>query len=136
MTVVVDTSVAVAWYLNETFSTEARRWQDRMLSGQDTLLVPRLHFLEFANVLRTYVRRGELDQALALDIYALHLESPLEITDTITEDILNTAFEYEATAYDAAFILLAITQDAPLITAERTTTPWVVRLGKHAIVVS
>lgn len=133
MNAVLDTSVAVAWYLNEAFSPEARRWQERALSGRDTLIVPNLHFLEFANVLRTYVRRSELEPALACEIHALHTEAPLEIVEPRREDILQTALEYDATAYDAAYIMLSVTLDAPLVTAERTTTPWLTKLGKHAV---
>lgn len=32
-TYVLDTSVSVAWYLDEVFSKAARDWQDRLLSG-------------------------------------------------------------------------------------------------------
>jgi predicted nucleic acid-binding protein len=35
-----------------------------------------------------------------------------------------------ATAYDAVFIALSIANEAPLITAERTTTSWVAKLGR------
>ncbi|HYN43082.1 MAG TPA: hypothetical protein VE129_15000, partial [Thermoanaerobaculia bacterium] len=44
--------------------------------------------------------------------------------------VLATALELDATAYDAVFITLARTLDVPLLTAERKTRPWVVRLGK------
>lgn len=31
--------------------------------------------------------------------------------------------------YDAVYIALCLSLDVPFITAERTTTPWVVKLG-------
>ena len=31
-------------------------------------------------------------------------------------------------------VALALAYDCPLVTAERTTTPWVVTLGKNAVV--
>ena len=34
-------------------------------------------------------------------------------------------------AYNAVYIGLAISRDIPLITAEKTTTPWVSRLREH-----
>lgn len=125
---VLDTSVAVAWYLPEDFSAAARAWRDRMLRGTSTLLVPGLHYWEFANVLRTYVRRGEVTPALAHEIFAVHLDAPLETAEPDRRSVLEVAEEYGATAYDAVYIRLAIEQDVPLLTAERTTTPWVVRL--------
>ena len=44
-------------------------------------------------------------------------------------EVLVTALELDATMYDAVFIALAQKHGVPLLTAERKTTPWVVRLG-------
>lgn len=136
MTIVVDTSVAIAWYLSESFSKPARVWQEKILTGQAHALVPSLHFLEFANVLRTYVRRKEMHPDLANEIYALHLDAPLNVEDPPRDEILRTALEFDASAYDAAFIALAKVYNCPLITAERSTTPWVIKLGKHVVTLS
>ena len=67
-TLVLDTSVAMAWYLPESFAAEARRWQQRLLDGQIELVVPGLHYWEAANVLRTLVTRGEIEAELASEI--------------------------------------------------------------------
>lgn len=131
-TYVLDTSVSVAWYLNEAFSPSAREWQDRLLSGKVRLIVPSLHYWEFANVLRTLVVRGELGQELAFEIYNLHLDAPIEILDPDRGSVLKTALDYGTTAYDATFIDLALSHEAKLITAEKTTTHWVKRLGRMA----
>lgn len=45
--------------------------------------------------------------------------------------VLDTALEYEATAYESVYIALALTRDLPLLTGERTTRPWVVKLGER-----
>jgi hypothetical protein len=45
----------------------------------------------------------------------------------------STALRFGATAYDAVFIALALGEDISLLTAERTTTPWVVKLGKRVV---
>ena len=129
---VLDTSVAVAWYLPESFSSRAREWRDLLLAGKVRLLVPSLHYIEFANVIRTYVRRGELKNSLGQEIYDLHLEAPLEVIDSSREEILQIALEYESTSYDAVFINLALRQKTPILTGERTTTPWVTKLGDLA----
>jgi predicted nucleic acid-binding protein len=126
---VLDTSVAVAWYLPEAFSQAARRWQTKLLRDEVGFCVPNLHYWEFGNVLRSYVRRGELEQELAAEIYALHLEAPLTAVEPDRTHTLANAFEYGATVYDAVYITLCLSLDAPFVTAERTTTPWVVKLG-------
>lgn len=129
---VVDTSVAIAWYLPESFSAPARRWQRRMLEGSVELLVPSLHFWEFANVLRTRVRRGELDAGSAAAVYDLHLDAPIISIDPDRKSVLDVALKFEATAYDAVHLALCIANAIPFLTAERPTTPWIRKLGKLA----
>lgn len=129
-TLVLDTSVAAAWYLPEAFAAGARLWQARLLEGQVRLIVPSLHYWELANVLRTYVRRAELEAGLAAEIYALHLEAPLEVVEPERTDVLKTALELDTTAYDAVFITLSRSLGVPLLTAEKKTTPWVAKLGR------
>ncbi len=89
---VVDTSVAVAWYLPERFSAVARRWQRPMLEGNAELLVPSLHYWEFAHVLRTRVRRRELDAGSATEIYSLHLDAPILLVEPERRSVLDIAF--------------------------------------------
>ena len=131
---VLDTSVAIAWYLPESFTPEALRWQTRLLTGDDRFVVPRLHYWEMANVLRTSVQRGRLTDSLARDVWALHLDAPLEIVEPATGDVLARALELGATAYDAVFVELALSLDLSLLTAERASRPWVAKLGRRAIV--
>jgi len=128
---VLDTSVAIAWYLPETFRSAARAWQSQLLDGRVRLVVPGLHYWEFGNMLRTYVMRSELEADLAKQIWALHLEAPLEVAEPERAEVLATALEYGATVYDAVYIALSRSLDLPLLTAERTTTPWVVKLGRR-----
>jgi predicted nucleic acid-binding protein len=125
---VLDTSVAIAWYLPETFRAAARAWQS-LLDGRVRLVVPGLHYWEPGNALRNYVMRSELEGDLAEQIWALHLEAPLEVAEPERAEVLATALEYGATVYDAVYIALSRSLDLPLLTAERTTTPWVVKLG-------
>lgn len=135
-TVVLDTSVAAAWYLPEKFAAAARTWQQQMLRGATTFVVPRLHHWEMANLLRSYVQRGEIERELAIDIYSLHLEAPLVLREPDAGAVLQTALDYQATAYDAVYIALSIGLDLPILTAERSTRPWIVKLGKRAMRVS
>ena len=133
MTVVVDTSVAIAWYVQESFSRAARHWHEKILNGEAEGIVPSLHYLEFANVLRTYVIRREIPKDLAAALYAVHLDAPVQAVDAPNEVLLETALAYQATAYDAAFIALALQENAVLLTAERSTTPWVVKLKNRVV---
>jgi predicted nucleic acid-binding protein len=130
---VLDTSVAGAWYLPEAFAPEARTFRDRLVRGEIRLLVPSLHYWELGNVLRTYARRGVFDTETAREIFAVHLDAPLEVQEPDRDHVLAVALEYESTVYDAVFIALALENEISLLTAERTTTPWVVRLGDRIV---
>jgi predicted nucleic acid-binding protein len=132
---VVDTSVALAWYLNEEFSPAARIWQEKLLNGTARLIVPSLHYWEFANALRTLTARREIEEGSAHEIWDLHLEAPLELAEPDRTTILKVAFEFGATVYDAVFIALAVTYHVSLLTAERTTTAWVTKLGRRVEVI-
>ena len=95
--------------------------------------MPGLHYWEFGNVLRTYVRRGELDQGLAQEVYITHVEAPLTAAEPDLHRILTAALEFDATVYDAVYICLTLDREVSLLTAERTTTPWVVKLGERVV---
>jgi len=134
--IVLDTSVVLAWYLNEAFSSAARQWQERILAGTVHAMVPALHYQEFANVLRTAVRRKEIEASLAEDISVLHLDAPLDVVEPPRQALLATALAFHCTVYDGVYVALAETHGCVLLTAERATTPWVLKLGKQAISLS
>jgi predicted nucleic acid-binding protein len=129
---VLDTSVAISWYLPESFSSAAKRWQRLLLEGEAELYVPSLQYWEFANVLRTYVRRHALDANTAGEIYALHLEAPVIPAEPDRASVLGVALKYDATVYDAVYVALSIEHQIPLLTAERPSCPWLKKLGKLA----
>ena len=82
-------------------------------------------------MLRTCVLRSELERDLAEQIWALHLEAPLEVAEPERAEVLATALEYGAAVCDAVYVALGRSLELPLLTAERTTTPWVVKLGRR-----
>jgi predicted nucleic acid-binding protein len=129
---VLDASTAVAWYLPQRFSLDARKWQRDMLEQRVRFVVPRLHYWEVANVLRKYVRRLEVPPAEAEHIYSLHLEAPMETAEPDPGQVLEVALKYDTTAYDAVYIALSLSRNMPLVTAERATTGWVAKLGDLA----
>ena len=132
---VMDTSVLIAWYLPETSSKAAKEWRKKLLSDSVKLIVPGLHYWEFGNVLRTYVMRKEISEDLAREIFELHLEAPLEIREPDRTAVFDTAMTYGSTVYDAVFISLSLALDVRLITAEKATTPWAVKLGDKIVAV-
>lgn len=133
---ILDTSVAVNWYINEVFSESARYSQTQLIQNQDRFYVPPLHFLELSTVLRTLVLKKILSVTSAENIYSLHLQAPLQVMELEREKIVEIALAYQATPYDAVFIRLALVTDFPLLTAEKKTQGWVSKLGDLAVVIS
>jgi predicted nucleic acid-binding protein len=129
ITHVLDASVAIAWYIDEAHSHRARRWQAQCLDSSVTFLVPSLHYWEVANALRTYVRRGVLDDALACDIYQTHVEAPLVVMEPARDAVLDVTLHHQMTAYDAVYASLALEQGVAWLTAEKTARPWFGQLG-------
>lgn len=130
---VLDTSVAIAWYVPEAFSESARYWQRQCHDGNIRILIPQLHRFEFGNVLRTQLKRKTLTPTLAEEIYQVHLEAPFICVDPRPANLLTTALEYDATLYDAVYIQLALEHDVSLLTAERGNRGWVRKLGSRAV---
>ncbi len=131
--VVVDASVALAWC----FPDEASEYADRVLvalNGQ-TLVVPAVWGLEIANALLTGERRKRLMRPEILRFVAL-LEglSILQDGQSVRESVSNVlplARDYGLSAYDAAYLELAIRHSVPLATLHRNLQKAAKRAGIH-----
>jgi predicted nucleic acid-binding protein len=118
--VVVDASVALAWCFPDEGSNEA----DRMLASLKGLViwVPAVWSLEIANAILVGERRKRLKQPDITRFIAL-LES-LPITQdrqTVSENVRNLlplGRVHGLSAYDAAYLDLAIRHNAPLATLD------------------
>lgn len=133
---ILDTSIAVSWYIEEVFSESARHYQTQLINNQNRFYIPALHFLEFSNVLRSLTLNKILSRKTADQIYNLHLQAPLHVIEPEHENLLELAFTYQATTYDAVFIQLALLTGFPLLTAEKKTRGWVSKLGDLAVVIA
>jgi predicted nucleic acid-binding protein len=115
--VVVDTSVAVKWFVPEVHSDAAVR----LLEPEIVLCAPGLIGPELANTLWKKTRRGEISRREADEILAAFDNLPLEIVPT--KFLLPAAFEIAATldrtVYDGVYVALAVAQECSLFTANR-----------------
>jgi len=117
---VLDGSVALAWL----FDDEKSPYADAILTRLPAIemLVPRLWHLEVANVLLTSERRKRCSQADTSTWLAFLADLPIVI-DPATEirawtDTLAIARQHGLTAYDAAYLELAIRESVPLATLD------------------
>ncbi|MET0554203.1 MAG: type II toxin-antitoxin system VapC family toxin [Vicinamibacteria bacterium] len=114
--VVVDSSVAVKWFVPEALSEPAAR----LLDPSYELWAPDLLIPEFGNVLWKKLRRGEIRRDEALEIVAALREVPLEIAGSadLVAPALDIAAAYGRTVYDALYVALAVARDCVLVTAD------------------
>jgi predicted nucleic acid-binding protein len=85
-------------------------------------LVPPLWATEVANVLATGERRGRITSADSRTFLAMLAQSPIVIDDRppmdCLPDILSLARDHGLTAYDAAYLELAMRSGCPLATLD------------------
>lgn len=120
MSLVLDASVALAWC----FADEGGAYADRVLDHleQDEAWVPALWSLEVANALLAAERRGRMEAAAALRAMALLLALPIAVDPAErTRDFRATyrlARTHALSAYDAAYLELALRLGVPLVTLD------------------
>ena len=118
--VVVDASVALAWCFPDEGSKEAERIL-AALKGV-TVLVPGVWALEIVNAILVGERRKRLKQPEILRFVALLESLPIsEDHQTVGDRVANVlpvARNYALSAYDAAYLELAIRHNSPLATLD------------------
>lgn len=117
---VVDASVALSWFLGDEESGEADAALARL--EEETAVVPGLWALEVANALVAAERRGRITEAEAGRILSLLDALPIEEDPAPREVTQRTvhglARSHGLSAYDAAYLELAIRRGAELVTLD------------------
>lgn len=118
---VLDTSVAVKWHLEEEYSEEAARLLDAVGAEVSELLAPSTLQPEFFNTLWQRRRRRELEpeevQRVWSDFLAgepVTLYDPADLMPRATELVLETG----VIIYDALFLVLAEYAGTVMVTAD------------------
>jgi len=113
---VVDTSVAIKWLVDEPGSDAARR-----LLAEENLHAPDCLLLEIANTLWLKQGRHSITREQAEAFYSIVNDLPIALTP-MTELLgraRTLAFAMELTVYDAVFVALAERLACPLATADQ-----------------
>lgn len=117
---VVDTNVAVKWYLTEELEDEALVVLGAAEVGDVTLLAPDSVEPEFWNVLWQRHRRSELSLDEVWEYWNAFEESPLLMGEVLP--LMSLATEVAAHSgciiYDALFVALAESEDTVVVTAD------------------
>ena len=141
MSFVLDASVALLWLVPETNAAGVDYAGATLKAlGQSQALVPSLFALEVANVVAKVESKGIVAEADSQRFISLLGQLNL-VTDQATPvhalgDTLNLARRYKLSAYDAAYLELALRTGLPLATldanlAKAATTTGVLIFGTH-----
>jgi predicted nucleic acid-binding protein len=120
MPFVVDASVALAWC----FADEASPAADEILARlqEDDAIAPSIWPLEIANGLRSAERRGRLDEADLPGVRRLLAALPIAVETLGLQralgEVLPLARALQLTAYDAAYLDLALRTGFALATVD------------------
>jgi predicted nucleic acid-binding protein len=136
LSIVVDASVVAASLLRERHTDAART----LLISTAEVRAPALLSLEIANTIWKAHRRNLLSGAEANELMAQFraLRIAIHERDDLSERALDLALRYDRSAYDCAYLALAVVLGVPLVTADERfanamrATPlgsWITRLG-------
>jgi predicted nucleic acid-binding protein len=114
--VVVDSSVALKWFIPEGLSENAVR----LLDGTHTFIAPDLLYPEIGNILWKKIGRDEIEASDAKDILAGFRRMPITVvpSEVLLEAALEIALDHKRSVYDALYVALAVARDSVLITAD------------------
>lgn len=117
MPFVVDASVAACWLMPDERHPVAEAAFKRIADGQ--AMAPALWWFELRNMLLVNERRGRLDKSKTARALRLLRGLPVAIDASIEEDaLMDLARRHRLTAYDAAYLELALREGAPLATLD------------------
>ncbi len=114
MTIIVDSSVVVKWFVDEDHSAEALNLRSGSLAAPELLMV------ECVNVFWKKTRKSEMDEARvrpaieALTLFGLDLWPAARLADRAFE----IARTLDHAVYDCFYLALAERLAAPLVTAD------------------
>lgn len=116
MTIVVDVSVAIKWFVRENLHDEA----DRLLALEDDLHAPDLIIVELANVAWKKTIRKEIERTQAKEIVRSFRDGGpiLHPSTDLAERALQIGLEINHPAYDCIYIACAEKLDSVLVTAD------------------
>jgi len=136
VSVVIDASVALTWCFEDEATAQTDLILDRVRT--DGAVVPALWHLELANVLLQAEKRGRIamgDVATRLELIAeLPIATDHETAARAWREVIALARTERLTAYDAAYLELAVRRGLPLSSLDEALIDAARRIGVAVLV--
>jgi predicted nucleic acid-binding protein len=116
--IVIDASVVVKWFIEESDSDKALILRDRFIGGKVELYVPTLLYFEVLNALKysQLFKPSELEDAgESLENYGFKV---ITIKNEIRKHMINVAVNYDLSIYDASYLGVSIGLEKIFCTAD------------------
>lgn len=116
MSLIIDASVAIKWFVPEIHWEQAAR-----LQGYSDLYAPDFMLLECSNILIKKVRRQEISREDADTIQQSLLHAPLGLYpwQSLLQPAVIVAHETYRSVYDCIYLVLAQQLDGRMVTADK-----------------
>jgi predicted nucleic acid-binding protein len=119
---VLDCSAALPWVFADEVTAGTDRLLDELAAGEQAL-VPAIWPLELGNVLLGAMRKKRIDQAGVETFFSrlgdLEILVDVETADRAWDKTLDLAQQHRLSAYDAAYLELAMRRGVPLATLDK-----------------
>jgi predicted nucleic acid-binding protein len=118
--VVVDSSVAIKWFVVEPYSVEAHAILEDYQAGTLTLLAPDLLYAEVGNIVWKKHRFQNLATEDAEEVLAAFRLVTFQVTSgaVLLEEAYRLAVTHQRTVYDAMYLALSLREHCHWVTAD------------------
>lgn len=131
MKVIADTNIFLAVTLYE----PERDSIIRLTVGHD-LVAPNILPFEIGNALSVMLKRRRLEPEDLLSVWDATQQIPVDLRSVNIREALNIASQFNICAYDAYFLICAISLNSPLMTLDRRMIEVAQSLGIHIVEVT
>lgn len=116
---ILDCSVAIAWC----FEDETTAYTESVLNSlkETTAIVPKLWYIEAANVLLMAQKRGRINDNGIFHFLSLLEKLPImpNTNDISVVDLIMLSQRYQLTSYDGCYLNLCLQHNLPLATLDK-----------------
>jgi len=118
--IVVDSSVAVKWFIPQPNSTKAREILDAYRNGELIILAPDLIYAEVGNIIWKLHRFQGVSQVDAEAILTVFQSIEFVITPSfiLLADAYRLAVAHQRTVYDSLYLALSLRRQRQFVTAD------------------